>query len=175
MCAILSFPKYCEQISSVQHYHWQGTGRGGSETFRSLARTSDFLSYIKAFLLAIPWWPSRKESTWQCRGLWVQSPAQEKPTGHQTHVSQHSRACPSEQEKPLQWEARAPLESSLHSLELERTWTQQRRPSAAQNQFIKDKPHILHHTHSTLSNSPLIKLWRNKRAHRASFDHKLDI
>ena len=54
---------------------------------------------------------------------------------HATTTEAHApRACALQQEKPPQCEACAPqLESSPHSLQLEKARMQQRRPSTAQN------------------------------------------
>ena len=43
------------------------------------------------------------------------------------------RACALQQEKPQQWEACAPQQSSPHSLQLEKARVQQQRPNAAKN------------------------------------------
>ena len=62
------------------------------------------------------------------------------PRSNGTPVPQSPRATPTEtrapQEKPLRWEARAlQLESSPHSLKLEKARTQQHRSSAAKNKY----------------------------------------
>ena len=46
------------------------------------------------------------------------------------------RACALQQEKPPQWEARAPQQSSPRSPQLEKARVQQRRPNAAKNKLI---------------------------------------
>ena len=45
------------------------------------------------------------------------------------------RARALQQKKPLQWEARAPQQSSPHLLQLEKAHAQQRRPNAAKNKI----------------------------------------
>ena len=95
------------------------------------------------------------------QGTWVRALVQEDPTCHGatkpmrhnywacvlepvshnywTHVPQllslHSRACAPQQEKPPQWEARAPQQSSPCSPQLEKAHAQQRRPNVAKNKI----------------------------------------
>ena len=49
------------------------------------------------------------------------------------------RAHALQQEKPLQWDTLTPLESSLHSKQLEKAHAQQRRASMAKNRKINFK------------------------------------
>ena len=59
-----------------------------------------------------------------------------KPTCHNYWV-QVPRARAPQQEKPPQWEACTwQLESSPHSLQLEKAYAQQRRPGEAENKLI---------------------------------------
>ena len=52
-----------------------------------------------------------------------------------TTESLHPRSCAPQQEKPSQWETQAPqLESSLHSLQLGKAHTQQRKTSTVRKQ-----------------------------------------
>ena len=89
---------------------------------------------------------------------WIRSLAQEDPTCHREakpmcHNSEapvrsrapkpqllkpmHSRAHTPQQEKPLQWKAYAPqLESSPHSLQLEKARAQHQRPITVKNKLI---------------------------------------
>ena len=71
-------------------------------------------------------------------GSQVQSPVWEDPPEPHNYWAWALKAHASQQEKPPQWEAYAlQLESSLHSLQLEKAHVQQQRPSTARNWINK--------------------------------------
>ena len=130
---------------------WELGVKGENSASWNLCKSEQHRKVTSRGYVRLPWWLSDKESGCQCRRHGFDSyRIQEDPTCHRAtkpichnywaHEPQllkpaHPKACGLQQEEPPQWEAQAPqLESSPHSLQLEKSPTQQQpRPSTAKN------------------------------------------
>ena len=89
------------------------------------------MCYFEVCCVEFPWWYSDYESTCWWRGHGVQSLVWEDPICHRATKPRHHNywARALQQQKPLQWEARAP--------QLEEICMQQWRHSTAKNKYLK--------------------------------------